>query len=102
MSISAKKLNDARKLRDLKSVGSATILDFRKLGISMVSQLKGKSAEKLYRTLCEFDGIAHDICAQDVFSAAIAQANDPNLSSEKSNWWYWSKIRKSKSESNKS
>jgi len=63
MSTSAKKLKDVRKLRDLKSVGSATILDFRKLGISTVSQLKGQSAERLYRRLCVIDGMTHDICA---------------------------------------
>jgi hypothetical protein len=29
----------------------------------------------------------------DVFSAAIAQAQDPGLPKEKRKWWYWSRIR---------
>jgi hypothetical protein len=32
----------------------------------------------------------------DVLSAAIAQAQDPDLPKEKRRWWYWSKIRKSR------
>jgi hypothetical protein len=35
-----------------------------------------------------------DLCAQDVFSAAIAQARNPLLPADQCQWWYWSRQRK--------
>lgn len=87
-------MKDERKLSDLISVGPATLADLRELGITKVSQLRGKNAEKLYSQLCAVTGMTHDICALDVLRAAIEQANDPDLPAEKCQWFYWSKVRK--------
>ncbi|AYV81478.1 MAG: hypothetical protein Harvfovirus36_9 [Harvfovirus sp.] len=82
------------ELKDLYSVGEATLRDFALLGIKTVSQLKKKNARSLYVKLSKIIGQKLDPCVEDVFSAAIAQARNPALPKEQRNWWYWSKIRK--------
>lgn len=89
-------MKERRKLIDLVSVGEATVRDFEILGIREVDQLVGKDAEGLYRQLCEQTKSTHDPCVIDIFSAAIAQAENLDLSEEKKKWWYWSRLRKSK------
>ena len=86
---------ETRNLIDLYSVGPATVRDLKTLGITRVEQLVGKDARKLYDRLCRLAAKRYDPCMMDVLSAAIAQAQDPNLPKEKRKWWYWSRIRKS-------
>lgn len=88
---------NARQLRDLKSVGPATLEDLRVLGIQTVEQLAAEDPEALYARLNRVVGVRHDPCCQDVFASAIAQARDPQLPPEQCQWWYWSKLRKHKS-----
>jgi hypothetical protein len=90
------KKNETRRLRDLYSVGPATVCDLKCLGITRVEQLVGKDARKLYDRLGRLSGKRYDPCVLDVLSAAIAQAQDPGLPEEKRKWWYWSRIRKSR------
>lgn len=92
-------VNKQRTLKDLISVGDATLKDFEILGIRTISSLSKKNARKLYLQLCKVTGKEHDICVEDVFSAAIAQARDQNLPLEKCQWWYWSKLRKETNDS---
>ena len=87
---------ETRQLKDLYSVGPATIRDLKLLGITRVEQLTGKDAQMLYDRLGRLSGKRCDPCVMDVLSAAIAQAQDPNLPKEKRKWWYWSRIRKSR------
>jgi DNA-binding PadR family transcriptional regulator len=68
-----------RRLQDLISVGPAMLRDFELLGIRSVKQLARRNPAKLYQQLCRFTGQRVDICCQDVFSAAIAQARNPLL-----------------------
>jgi hypothetical protein len=90
------KKKETRQLRDLYSVGPATVRDLKALGITRVEQLVGQDARKLYDRLCRLSGKRCDPCQMDVFSAAIAQAQNPGLPQEKRKWWYWSRIRKSR------
>ena len=90
------KEKETRQLRDLYSVGPATVRDLKLLGITRVEQLAGRDARKLYDRLCRLTGKRCDPCLMDVLSAAIAQAQDPGLPQEKRKWWYWSPIRKSR------
>ncbi len=83
-----------RELRDLVSVGPAMLKDFELLGVRGVAQLVNRSPQKLYDDLCYITGQRHDICCLDVFTAAVAQAKDPNLPAEECQWWYWSRKRK--------
>ncbi len=85
---------EARSLSDLMSVGPAAIGDLSVLGITSVEQLCGQEAQVLYDRLCERTGTHHDICMLDVFAAAIAQAEDPDLPAEQRSWWWWSRVRK--------
>jgi nucleotidyltransferase/DNA polymerase involved in DNA repair len=82
------------RLQDLVSVGPAMLRDFELLGIRSVKQLARQSPARLYQKLCRITGQRIDICCQDVFSAAIAQAFNPLLPAEQCQWWYWSRLRK--------
>lgn len=88
-------MKETRQLKDLVSVGPATIRDFTLLGTSSVEQLVDKEPEDLYNELQLRMGQKIDICCLDVFRVAIEQARNPNLPPEKCQWYYWSKIRKS-------
>jgi len=83
-----------RELKDLISIGKATLDDFNLLGIHKVSDLKRQKAKELYQKLCDLRGIRLDPCCEDVFRAAIEQARSTKLPKEKCQWWYWSRIRK--------
>jgi nucleotidyltransferase/DNA polymerase involved in DNA repair len=83
-----------RRLQDLISVGPAMLSDFELLGIRSVKQLAQRNPAKLYQQLCRATGQHIDICCQDVFSAAVAQARNPLLPAEQCQWWYWSRQRK--------
>ncbi len=82
-----------RALADLVSVGPATLRDFTDLGIETVSELAAEDPDDLYRRLCSLRGERIDVCCLDVFRAAVAQAQDPNLPEEQKRWWYWSRLR---------
>jgi hypothetical protein len=85
---------DDRKLGDLISVGPAILRDFELLGICSVGQLSRRNPDKLYEALCRKTGERQDICVLDTFRAAVAQARNPLLPAEQSQWWYWSRKRK--------
>ena len=85
-----------RKLKDLVSVGPATLADFKLLGIRDVEQLAGQQPAELYQRLCQVTNTRHDPCCLDVFQAAVAQARDPNLPTNQCQWWHWSRLRKAK------
>lgn len=91
-----------RRLQDLISVGPAMLRDFEMLGIRSLRQLGRQNPEKLYRKLCRITGERQDICCLDVFSAAVAQARNPLLPAEQSQWWYWSRRRKEQNGAKKS
>jgi nucleotidyltransferase/DNA polymerase involved in DNA repair len=83
-----------RRLGDLVSIGPAMLKDFELLGIRSVKQLARQKPESLYEKLCQATGKSQDICVLDTFSAAVAQARDPQLPAEQCQWWYWSRKRK--------
>jgi len=82
-----------RTLSDLVSIGPAMLRDLSALGIQSVEQLAKKNPRRMYTDLCRLKG-AQDICCLDVFTAAVAQAKNPDLPIEQRQWWYWSKKRK--------
>ncbi len=83
-----------QKLTDLVSVGLATAADFEQLGITRPEQLRGLDARELFEQLQRIKGHRLDPCCEDVFRAAIAQVDDPDLPQEQRQWPYWSKVRK--------
>jgi hypothetical protein len=91
---------DNRRLHDLISVGPAMLRDFELLRIHSVEQLARQDPARLYRKLCRVTGKRIDICCQDVFSAAVAQARNPLLPPQQCQWWYWSRQRKAQNAGN--
>jgi hypothetical protein len=87
-------MTEQRALIDLVSVGPATVEDLEDLGITEVEHLIDKDATELFAQLQELRGTRVDPCCQDVFSAAIAQARDPNLPKARCQWHYYSRLRK--------
>lgn len=85
---------DERQLKDLVSIGPATLDDFELLGIDSVAQLRIRNPQRMYQQLCRIKRRVIDTCCLDVFVAAVAQAKDPNLPIEQRRWWYWSKARR--------
>jgi pathogenicity locus Cdd1 protein len=85
---------DPRQLADLISIGPAMLRDFDLLGIRSVKELARRNPFTMYSTLNRMKGQRQDICCLDVYRAAVAQARDPLLPPEKSQWWYWSRLRK--------
>jgi len=85
-----------RQLGDLISVGPAMLRDFNLLGVHSVRELARRNPQSMYTRLNRITGQRQDICCLDVFRAAVAQAKDPLLPPEKSQWWYWSRLRKEK------
>ena len=83
-----------RSLADLVSIGPAMLKDFDLLGIRSVKQLARQKPANLYEKLCRVTGKSQDVCVLDTFSAAVAQAHDPQLPAEQCQWWYWSRKRK--------
>jgi hypothetical protein len=89
-------MEDPRRLRDLVSVGPAAEEDLALLGITTVDGLRGRDARVLYERLCRATGVRQDPCCEDVFAAAVAQAEDPALPEERRRWWWWSRVRKAR------
>jgi hypothetical protein len=85
---------DERQLKDLVSIGPATLNDLELLGIISVAQLRFRNPKRMYQQLCRIKRQTVDPCCLDVFVAAVAQARDPKLPIEQRQWWYWSKVRK--------
>ncbi|HMH45345.1 MAG TPA: helix-hairpin-helix domain-containing protein [Pyrinomonadaceae bacterium] len=86
---------ETRKLEDLVSIGPAMMRDFTALRVRTVEQLARQNPQQMYRELCRLKG-PQDICCLDVFTAAVAQAKNPNLPIEQCQWWYWSRKRKAR------
>jgi Pathogenicity locus len=85
-----------RRIEDLVSIGPAMVRDFEMLGVHSVAQLARRNPEKLYEKLCEVTGQSQDVCVLDTFRAAVAQARNPQLPIEQTQWWYWSRQRKTR------
>ena len=89
-------MREDRELGDLVSVGPATLEDLRVLGVESVEALAECDPIDLYESLSAIQGCRVDRCVEDVFRAAVAQARDPKLPAEKRQWWYWSRVRKTR------
>ena len=87
-------INFPRQLRELTSVGPAMLRDFEMLNVKSVEQLACEEPNEMYERLGRITGKLQDPCVLDVFTAAVAQARDPELPPAQRQWWYWSRERK--------
>jgi hypothetical protein len=83
-----------RPLTNLRGIGKKMREDFAKLGVTTISELKSRDAQKLYDRMCEISGARQDPCVLDTYRCAIEQARNPDLPAEQRDWWYWSRLRK--------
>jgi Pathogenicity locus len=88
-------MTNPRTLKDLISVGAATLRDFELLKVRSVAQLAKQDPKKMYDKLQLLTGTRQDPCVLDTFRAAVAQARNPRLPAQQCQWWYWSRKRKS-------
>jgi hypothetical protein len=77
-------------LEQLPNIGPALVADLRLIGIEHPSDLRGKDAFVLYRTLCEKTGQRHDPCVLDTFMAAT----DFMRGAPAAPWWKYTSERK--------
>ncbi len=81
-----------RVLQTIPNVGPAIAGDLVRLGITDVRQVGERDAGEMYETLCALDGVRHDPCVLDVFSAAVAYAQGEPARP----WWEFSRERKAR------
>lgn len=86
----AKNSKDTKSLEQIPNIGKAMVEDFKNLGITEPSQLKGKDAYKLYVSLCEKTKAYHDPCVLDTFMAAVAFMDGGGPKP----WWDFTEERK--------
>lgn len=79
----------ADELQTIPGVGPRTAADLRSIGIQRVSQLKGRSPERLYRRLCVAHGGHLDRCVLYVLRCAVYYAGTSRPRAEKLKWWNW-------------
>ena len=77
-------------LRALPNVGPAIARTLMRLGIERPDDLRGQTAEQLFRRLCELDGRRHDPCLLDTIMSAVDQANGNPARP----WWTYTPTRK--------
>jgi hypothetical protein len=83
-----------KELRQIPGVGISTANDLWNINIRSVSQLAGKSPEKLYELSNKFAGMVQDRCLLYVFRCAVYYAETPagKREPEKLKWWNWKEI----------
>lgn len=77
------------ELEQIPGIGKSIAQDLRQIGITSVTQLKGRSPERLYQKLCDFKASPVDRCMLYVFRCAVyyASSSDPDPALLK--WWNW-------------
>jgi len=87
-----KNTDPARALQEIPNVGPAIASDLLRLGITSRADLVGHDPTALYTRLCQMDGVRHDPCVLDTFSAVVAFANGEPAQP----WWFFSRQRKAR------
>jgi nucleotidyltransferase/DNA polymerase involved in DNA repair len=80
------------ELLSLRNVGKAFLKDLEILGIKTIDQLATQDADYLYSELQRITKTKQDPCVWDTFAAIIHESK----TGEKLPWWYWTPIRKAK------
>ena len=77
------------ELEEIPSVGPSIAEDLISMGITRISQLKGRSPEALYKKLCDMTGGYQDPCVLYTFRCAVYYASNAKHDPEKLKWWNW-------------
>ncbi len=65
-----------------------------RLGMTSSATLAGQDPDALYARLCQMDGVRHDRCVLDTFTAVVAYANGEPAQ----RWWFCSRQRTAREE----
>ena len=77
------------ELQRIPNVGPATARDLVRLGVRRLTDLVEREAREMYETLCALDGVRHDVCMLDVFTAVVSYARGD----EARPWWTYTAAR---------
>jgi hypothetical protein len=85
-----------KELTIIPGVGKSLATDLWNIGITSVTDLKGKSPYELYDLSNRFAGTVQDRCVLYVFKCAVYFANTPahEQEPEKLKWWNWKDTKK--------
>lgn len=85
------KQQSIKELRQIPGIGPSLAEDLWNIGISSISDLKGKDPEELYDKSNEFAGAVQDRCVLYAFRCAVYYADTPEneREPEKLKWWNW-------------
>ncbi len=86
----ARSAGECHSLEQLPNIGPALSSDLRLIGIQSPSDLAGRDAFQLYRSLCQAKGKRQDPCVLDTFIAAV----DFMEGATPAPWWTYTKARK--------
>lgn len=87
--MSSKMAYDKEDLKSVPGIGPRMAEDLQSLGVSRVSDLKGKDPELLYETLAARTGGRLDRCVLYTFKCAVYYASNESHDPEKLKWWNW-------------
>ena len=84
-----KNITPEKELMKIPGVGKSITRDLVNIGITSISDLKGKDPGKLYDMSNKFAGVVQDRCLLYVFRCAVYYASVKNHTPEKLKWWNW-------------
>jgi hypothetical protein len=84
-----KKRHSSSDLTQIPYVGNSIENDFKSIGITRISDLKGKDPDELYSKICAAKGHQVDRCLLYVCRSSVYFAENENPDPEKIKWWNW-------------
>ena len=78
-----------KELQIIPGIGKSIAEDLYNIGIRKVSDLKGKSPEKLYDKSNKLAGVRQDPCLLYTFRCAVYFASNTKYDKELLKWWNW-------------
>jgi hypothetical protein len=79
----------ASPLQEIPGVGPSIATDLNELGVTAVSELRGRDPEELYDRLCAQRGEHIDRCVLYVFRTAVYFASRTRHDPKLLKWWNW-------------
>lgn len=80
------------ELEQIPSIGPSIAADLISMGVTRVTQLKGRSPEALFKKLCDMTGGYQDPCVLYSFRCAVYYASHAEHEPEKLKWWNWKEL----------
>lgn len=88
---------EGHPLRVIPGVGKSIEADLQAIGVTEVTQLRGRNPQELYEASCKHQGVIIDRCLLYVYRCAVYFAETAKPDPELLKWWSW-KDRKNRLE----